>query len=94
MQVLFIILAILALLLWWVRSRGPRQPAPQRAKPLPAAAVAMEPEPPPPPDSDVKFRMRGERGMGGPIYGDVLCSDGVYLPYVWESDFHTSFDGR
>lgn len=94
MQVLFIILAILALLLWWVRSRGPRQPAPQRAKPLPAAAVAMEPEPPPPPDSDVKFRMRGERGMGGPIYGDVLCSDGVYLPNVWESDFHTSFDGR
>jgi hypothetical protein len=28
------------------------------------------------------------------VYGDVLCGDGVYLPKVWESDYHTSFDGR
>ncbi|WP_312589968.1 hypothetical protein [Comamonas terrigena] len=43
---------------------------------------------------DVQFRMQGERGAGGPVYGDVLCGDGVYLPKVWESDYHTSFDGR
>ncbi|RGE46786.1 hypothetical protein DZC30_03225 [Comamonas testosteroni] len=43
---------------------------------------------------DVSFRMQGERGMGGPVYGDVMCADGVYLPHVWESDMHTSFDGR
>lgn len=43
---------------------------------------------------DVNFRIQGERGMGGPVYGDVMCADGVYLPHVWESDIHTSFDGR
>jgi hypothetical protein len=43
---------------------------------------------------DVNFRPQGERGMGGPIYGDVLCADGVYLPHVWEMDMHTSYDGR
>ena len=43
---------------------------------------------------DVNFRAQGERGMGGPVYGDVLCADGVYLPHVWERDMHTSFDGR
>jgi hypothetical protein len=42
----------------------------------------------------VNFRPQGERGMGGPIYGDVLCADGVYLPHVWEMDMHTSYDGR
>ena len=45
-------------------------------------------------NKDVSFRMQGERGMGGPVYGDVMCADGVYLPHVWESDMHTSFDGR
>lgn len=45
-------------------------------------------------NKDVSFRMRGERGMGGPIWGDVMCADGVYLPHVWESDLHTSYDGR
>ena len=43
---------------------------------------------------DVNFRMQGERGMGGPVWGDVMCADGVYLPQVWESDMQTSFDGR
>ena len=43
---------------------------------------------------DVDFRIQGERGMGGPLYGDVMCADGVYLPHVWEMDLHTSFDGR
>lgn len=43
---------------------------------------------------DVHFRMQGERRVGGAIFGDVLCADGVYLPTVWESDFQTSFDGR
>lgn len=38
--------------------------------------------------------MQGERGMGGPIFGDVMCADGVYLPHVWEGDLHTSYDGR
>ena len=70
-------------------------------KALPAASTVAStstsqpaPEASPGINSDVKFRMRGERGAGGPIYGDVLCTDGVYLPKVWESDFHTSFDGR
>lgn len=42
----------------------------------------------------VHLRMQGERGMGGPVYGDVLCDGGVYLSYVWEMDFQTSTDGR
>lgn len=98
MQVLFIVLAIIALLLWGIRSYRPKKQTPTRTK---APAVAPQPSKPEPEpevspsiNSDVKFRMHGERGMGGPIYGDVLCSDGVYLPHVWESDFHTSFDGR
>lgn len=45
-------------------------------------------------NKDLNFRMRGERGMGGPIWGDVMCADGVYLPQVWESDLQTSYDGR
>lgn len=45
-------------------------------------------------NKDVNFRPQGERGMGGPLYGDVMCSDGVYLPHVWEMDMHTSYDGR
>lgn len=45
-------------------------------------------------NKDVSFRVQGERGMGGPIWGDVMCADGVYLPHVWESDLHTSYDGR
>ena len=45
-------------------------------------------------NKDVSFRMQGERGMGGPIFGDVMCADGVYLPHVWEGDLHTSYDGR
>lgn len=96
MQVLFIVLAILALLLWGVRIYRPKKQTSRRVPALPplAAAPVPEPEIPPSTNSDVKFRMQGERGMGGPIFGDVLCSDGVYLPHVWESDFHTSFDGR
>ena len=45
-------------------------------------------------NKDVSFRMQGERGMGGPIFGDVMCADGVYLPHVWENDYAISFDGR
>ncbi|MEQ6433896.1 hypothetical protein V8Z74_02405 [Comamonas sp. w2-DMI] len=59
-----------------------REPAAEQAQPAPAES------------RDVHFRMQGERGMGGPVYGDVMCADGVYLPMVWESDMHTSFDGR
>ena len=44
--------------------------------------------------ADVDFRIQGERGMGGPVYGDVMCADGVYLPHVWEMDLQTSADGR
>ena len=100
MQVLFIVLAIIALLLWGIRSYRPKKQAPSRTQAPQAAAsthiapASTEPETSASITSDVKFRMQGERGMGGPIYGDVLCSDGVYLPHVWESDFHTSFDGR
>jgi hypothetical protein len=100
MQVLLILLAITALLLWGIRgyglqkkarSRTPATSAPISANAVPKVADAQAPASI---ASDVQFRMQGERGMGGPIYGDVLCSDGVYLPHVWESDFHTSFDGR
>ena len=99
MQVLFIVLAIIVLLLWGIRSYRPKKrvdPPPSKARSSATAAVVPTPEPEVSPsiNSDVKFRMQGERGMGGPIFGDVLCSDGVYLPHVWESDFHTSFDGR
>ncbi|GGH67367.1 hypothetical protein GCM10010975_37100 [Comamonas phosphati] len=52
-----------------------------------AVQAAAEPK-------DVDFRVQGERSMGGPVYGDVMCADGVYLPFVWESDMHASFDGR
>lgn len=62
-------------------------PQPSNQEPAASAETAAEPK-------DVHFRMQGERGMGGPIYGDVMCADGVYLPFVWESDMHTSFDGR
>lgn len=103
MQFLFIVLAILALLLWGIRSYRPHKQTPPKTKVVPiaapvapaaASAPVPEPEIPSSINSDVKFRMQGERGKGGSVYGDVLCSDGVYLPYVWESDFHTSFDGR
>lgn len=104
MQVLFIALAIIAVLLWGIRFFRPKQRSAVRpVKALPAASTgaststsATQPAPEASPgiNSDVQFRMRGERGAGGPIYGDVLCTDGVYLPKVWESDFHTSFDGR
>lgn len=96
MQVLFIVLAILALLLWGIRISSPKKTASPKAKVLPAVPAAPVPEPEIPSiiNSDVKFRMQGERGKGGSVYGDVLCRDGVYLPHVWESDFHTSFDGR
>ena len=105
MQVLFIVLAIIVLLLWgWRQLRRhskqgtaqsqAKQPLIQKSETEDAAASAPEPEEPSSMPADVKFRMQGERGMGGPVYGDVLCSDGVYLPQVWESDFHTSFDGR
>lgn len=100
MQVLFIILAIMALLLWGIRSYRPKKQAAARSKAVKAQASTAGTEPAPAPstsaplNSDVQFRMQGERGTGGPIYGDVMCSDGVYLPHVWESDFHTSFDGR
>lgn len=100
MQVLFIILVVLALLLWGIKSLRPKKLRPVRqnttARPtaMPPASVDPVPDAAPGISSDVQFRMRGERGVGGPIYGDVLCSDGVYLPKVWEADFHTSFDGR
>lgn len=100
MQVLFIVLAIIALLLWGLRSYRPKKQPPALQQPkavpvqTPAPAPVHVPEVSPGTHGDVKFRMRGERGAGGPIYGDVLCNDGVYLPQVWESDFHTSFDGR
>lgn len=104
MQVLFIVLALLVLALWGVRRyrlQKPTKPPQPKAKPAavaaaatPASAPVPEQEVAPSIHSDVQFRMQGERGAGGPIYGDVLCSDGVYLPHVWESDFHTSFDGR
>ena len=103
-------IAVLALcLLVWLLSRlrdkSGDQAAPALAKP-PAQAAAASPkelssqelpaqaEQAPEDKKDVSFRIQGERGMGGPVFGDVMCADGVYLPHVWESDIHTSFDGR
>ena len=96
MQVLFIVLAILALLLWGSRRYRSQKRTQSVASTITSAIATPTPEPETPAsvNSDVQFRMRGERGAGGPVYGDVLCNDGVYLPHVWESDFHTSFDGR
>ena len=98
MQVMFIVLAIIALLLWVLRSYRLKQKTAPRMLSQPVVAAALKPAPEreasPGISGDVKFRMQGERGAGGPVYGDVLCIDGVYLPKVWESDFHTSFDGR
>ena len=95
---MFIVLAIIALLLWGIRSYRLKQKAAPQLLSQPVAAAALKPTPEreasPGISGDVKFRMQGERGAGGPVYGDVLCIDGVYLPKVWESDFHTSFDGR
>ena len=103
MQVLFILLAILVLVLWCARSYRLKKSIPPKknktsvqpvAEARPTSAAVTGADISSTIHSDVQFRMQGERGAGGPIYGDVLCSDGVYLPHVWESDFHTSFDGR
>lgn len=99
-----VVLAVLGVwLLWWCRRaflslRSKKEPA--ASAPAPAAPAAKRhtlahidiPEPEAP--KDVDFRMQGERGMGGPTYGDLLCIDGVYLPHVWENDYAISFDGR
>lgn len=85
-----LVLLLFALLVLMVRRRKrskARQKAALKAQEAQGNAVSAEAK-------DVQFRAQGERGMGGPAYGDVLCGDGVYLPKVWESDFHTSFDGR
>ncbi|MBQ0131299.1 MAG: hypothetical protein KBT18_03745 [Comamonas sp.] len=87
MEFLFIIVAAACLLLWGLRKRLAPAASVQRQAQVTADPIAKS-------KVDVAFRMQGERSKGGPIYGDVLCSDGVYLPKVWESDFHTSFDGR
>lgn len=93
MEVIFIIVAILCLLFGGMRTRQNYIKKKRNEVALQhEAAVSRIDEPQE--ETDVSFRMQGERGAGGPIYGDVLCSDGVYLPQVWESDFHTSFDGR
>ncbi|MDR3004999.1 MAG: hypothetical protein LBV14_12280, partial [Acidovorax sp.] len=105
----WLLLAVLGVwLLWWSRRafgllkiRRPEADqavsaaAPAAAAKRPAslqhhlAAAAPDASP-----KDVEFRAQGERGMGGPVYGDLLCADGIYLPHVWEDHFHTSFDGR
>ncbi|MBF6632365.1 MAG: hypothetical protein ITG01_14645 [Comamonas sp.] len=87
MEVLFIILAASCLLLWGLRRRLVSAVSSDREVDAAAAPAAKS-------KTAVAFRVQGERGKGGPVFGDVLCSDGVYLPKVWESDFHTSFDGR
>lgn len=73
---------------WWLGRRRQRQRA-SPSEDAPAWSAAS-----PALAADVELRLQGERGMGGPAYGDVLCADGVYLPHVWERDFQTSADGR
>ncbi|GAB2487979.1 hypothetical protein GCM10027082_44120 [Comamonas humi] len=94
MKVLLILAAAVLLILWAVGRRQLAREArarPQIDEALAAIAdrVAASGEP-----SGWRFRMQGERGMGGPVYGDVLCDDGTYLPQVWESDLCVSPDGR
>ena len=72
---------------WWWRQRRARAQARARSAATARTEAVSSPK-------DVQFRARGERGMGGPVFGDVLCTDGVYLPHVWEADFQLSFDGR
>lgn len=71
--------------LWWLWRRVV---SPAKAEDLPPPWGAWRSAP------GVHARLYGERGMGGPAFGDVLCSDGVYLSHVWERDFATSDDGR
>ena len=86
--VLVVLLLVLVVLLLYRRRRAkaPKAAAAAAAQAHAAAAASGA--------KDVHFRMQGEKGMGGPVFGDVLCADGVYLPKVWESDLQTSFDGR
>jgi hypothetical protein len=37
---------------------------------------------------DVNFRPQGERGMGGPIYGDVLCGRRLSAPCLGDGHAH------
>lgn len=100
MQILFIFLALLALAIGLIRhqhSKPKNVPQARKNKTVAGGAAPSHALPDlevAAPPSDVQFRPRGARGDAGPVFGDVLCSDGVYLPQVWESDFHTSFDGR
>lgn len=100
MQILFILLALLVLLIGFARYQQRKPKSPQAVRKDKNIAPSPSPAPQPsalPPEvaaTDVQFRPQGARGEAGPVFGDVLCSDGVYLPQVWESDFHTSFDGR
>lgn len=82
------VLAVLALFVlgWKVLKRRGAPQAPRE----PVGIACPEPVQ----AADVSFRIQGERGMGGPVYGDVMCADGVYLPYVWEMDLQISADGR
>ncbi|HEY4664418.1 MAG TPA: hypothetical protein VIG85_05485 [Comamonas sp.] len=83
MKTVFLVLVLVGLW-WWLRKAKRTEPS-EAPGPLwsdPTASLG------------VHLRMQGERGMGGPVYGDVLCDDGVYLPHVWEMDFQTSSDGR
>lgn len=105
----WLLLAVLGVwLLWWSRRafgllKIRRPEADQAASAAVPAAAAKRPASlqhhlaaaaPDTSPKDVEFRAQGERGMGGPVYGDLLCADGIYLPHVWEDHFHTSFDGR
>lgn len=66
----------------------------QAAAAVAAKAAAAKRATPAKAEKDIAFRAHGERGWSRAVYGDVMCADGVYLPMVWEADFHTSFDGR
>ena len=41
---------------------------------------------------EVEFRPLGKED--GYVWGDLLCSEGIYLPCVGEDDYRISFDGR
>lgn len=97
MNALLLLMVVLAAVLAWGGLRPRRRPtSPHMAGTLVAPEPVAVPAPEPAADhaGDVQFRAGPVVEPEGPVLGDVLCSDGVYVPHVWEADFHTSFDGR
>lgn len=80
------------LLYWfWYRNRAQTDKTARATAAI--AATAQETPPAAPVTKDITFRVTTPDGVF-PVVGDVACADGVYLPDVEESSYHTSYDGR